>query len=177
MAARHRRRKGAVIVMASTSISHLIWFIVAVLVATTTAVTFVTIVDSYSEGIEDMGKDTTGSLMTSVDFINDPSAVIYKKATTTIYFYVKNTGDYDIETSSMLLVVNGTSAYGTSLTVSVVVNGPEFAYGSVAQVSASVPNLREGVDYSAWINVNGLSPSGARQGSDTASIIFRIKAQ
>lgn len=168
---------GTVIEMASTSISHLIWFIVAVLVATTTAVTFVTIVDSYSEGIEDVGKDTTGSLLTAVDFINDPSAVIYKKATSTVYFYVKNTGNYDIEASSMLLVVNGTAASGTSLTVSVVVNGPEFAYGSVAQVTAAIPNLKDGVDYSAWINVNGLSPSGARQGSDTASIIFKIKSE
>jgi len=162
--------------MASTSISHLIWFIVAVLVATATAVTFVTIVDSYSEGIKDVGKDTTGSLLTSVDFINDPSAVIYKKATSTITFYVKNTGNYDIETSSMLLVANGTAASGSALTVSIIVNGPEFAYGSVAQVTAVVPNLREGVDYSAWMNVNGLSPSGNRQGSDTTSMIFKIKA-
>lgn len=162
--------------MASTSISHLIWFIVAVLVATTTAVTFVTIVDSYSEGIEDVGKDTTGSLLTSVDIINDPSAVIYAKATSTITFYVKNTGNYDIEADSMLLVVNGTAASGLALTVSIIVNGPEFAYGSVAQVTAAIPNLKEGMDYYAWINVNGLSPSGNRQGSDMASLMFKIKA-
>jgi len=162
--------------MAATSISHLIWFIVAVLVATTTGLTLVGVVDRYSDGIEDMGRDTTGSLMTSVDIINDPSAVIYKKATATLYVYVKNTGEYDIEKTSILLVVNGTAVNGTNLGVGIVVNGPEFAYGSVAELTAKVTGLKEGVDYFAWIDVNGLSPTGQRAGSDTATITFKIKA-
>ncbi len=161
--------------MASVSISHMIWFIVAIIVATSTAVAFIGVIDNMSEGIEDIGEDSVGSMRTSAEFINDPAVVPYKTSTSEITFYLKNTGEYDIQTTSILLVVNGTALNSTTLTVNVIVNGPDFEYGSVSELKGIVPNLRPGVDYYAWVNVNGISPGGYVKGSSTQNIHFRIK--
>jgi archaellum component FlaG (FlaF/FlaG flagellin family) len=161
--------------MAATSISQMIWFIVAVIIATSTSLAFIGIMDNYAVGIRDAGRESAGSLKTDVRFINDPATVPYDKVTENIIFYIKNTGDNDIETTSIVLVANGTALSGASLTVTVIVNGPALAYGSVAQVSGKVPKLKEGINYFAWINVNGLSHNGDREGSATDSINFNVK--
>jgi archaellum component FlaG (FlaF/FlaG flagellin family) len=162
--------------MAAVSISHMIWFIVAIIVATSTALVFVGVIDNISEGMEDIGDDSVGSMRTSVRIINDPAAVPYNTTSSEITFYLKNSGEYDIQISSILLVVNGTALNSSSLNVDIIVNGPEFEYGSVAEVKGAVPNLEEGRDYHAWVSVNGLSPGGYVAGSAEEENHFRIKA-
>ena len=162
--------------MAAVSISHMIWFIVAIIVATSTALAFVGVINNISEGMEDIGDDSVGSMRTSARIINDPASVPYNTSSSVITFYLKNSGEYDIQTSSILLVVNGTALNSTTLSVNIIVNGPDFEYGSVAELKGTVPNLREGVDYYAWVSVNGLSKGGYVGGSSEEEIHFRIKA-
>jgi len=160
--------------MAANSISHMIWFIVALIVASSTAIAFIGIIENLSDGIEDIGEDSVGSLKTSIEIINDPAAIPYKTSSSEITFYIKNKGEYDIQMSSILLVVNGTALNASALNIDIISNGPDFEHGSVARLNGTVPGLRDGVDYYAWITVNGMNHGGYVSGSAKDEVHFKI---
>lgn len=153
----------------------MIWFIVAVIVATSTSVIFIGVVDTYAEGFEDVGEHNAGSIKTAVAFVNDPAMVPYETSTGNISFYIKNTREYVIDIDTMVLVVNGTHLAGRTLNVTLLGTGPNLQPGEVANIYGTIPNLQPNRDYPAWITVNGLSPSGHIKGDAMAKMNFRIK--
>ncbi len=160
--------------MAATSISHLIWFIVGIFIASSVGLMAIGIVQDLSESMEERGAAYADNLRTQVEIINDPGAVPYNDATGAITVYVKNVGEYQVDTTTVVLVVNGTPLAGTNLTVNLVGN-TRWDPGYVATLTGNVTGLNPGIDYTMWVEVNGLDHSGHRSGRDNDRLdSFRI---
>lgn len=84
--------------MASVSVSHLIIFIAAMLVAASVAGLLTNTVDDISNAIEEQGFSTSDEIRSDITIINDPGAGVYDGETLTLY--VKNTGSTELSTSS-----------------------------------------------------------------------------
>ncbi|WP_267641779.1 flagellar protein G [Haloarchaeobius amylolyticus] len=122
--------------MASTSVSSLIMFIAAMLIAVSVAGTMVTNVGEVSSSIDAKSADAAQKIDTEVDIISDPgSAAVYDDGSGTITLLVKNTGNGRLPnaTSNVDVLVDGqyVSDGDRSLTV---VDGAEWRPGNVARL-------------------------------------------
>lgn len=95
--------------MASVSVSHLIIFIAAMLVAASVAGLLTNTVDDISNAIEEQGFSTSDEIRSDITIINDPGAGVYDNDTNELTLYVKNTGSTELSTNSdnIDLFVNG----------------------------------------------------------------------
>ena len=160
--------------MAATSVSHLVWFIVGISIASSVGLLTIGIVNDLAGSMEKRSNAYADDLRTQVTIINDPAAVPYDGATGVITVYAKNVGEYELDMTTVVLVVNGTALAGTNLTVSVM-GGSRWDPGLAVVLGGTVPGLRPGVYHSMWIDVNGLTPSGYRSGRDNDRLdAFRI---
>lgn len=87
--------------MASTSVSSLILFIAAIILAASVAGTMVTTVDDISNSIADNSEEAAQSIDTDVTIISDPdSGAIYNDSNDTVTVLVKNTGSRTLDASA-----------------------------------------------------------------------------
>lgn len=87
--------------MASVSVSHLIIFIAAMIVAASVAGLLTTTVNDISSAIEEQGFSTSDDIRSDITIINDPGAGVYNSSGNgNVTLYVKNTGGKELSTAS-----------------------------------------------------------------------------
>lgn len=108
--------------MASVSVSHLIIFIAAMVVAASVAGVLTTTVTDISDAIDDQGPSVSDDIRSSIEIINDPGAdVVFENEgnENELRLYVKNTGSRELPTepSQIDVLINGQYSTADSVTV------------------------------------------------------------
>lgn len=96
--------------MASVSVSHLIIFIAAMIVAASVAGLLTNTVDDISNAIEEQGFSTSDEIRSDITIINDPGAEVYNDSNGgELTLFVKNTGSTELSNASrdIDILVNG----------------------------------------------------------------------
>ncbi|WP_439028354.1 flagellar protein G [Haloarchaeobius sp. DT45] len=121
--------------MASTSVSSLIMFIAAMLIAVSVAGTMVTNVGEVSSSIDAKSADAAQKIDTEVDIISDPGSTAVYDGSNTVTLLVKNTGNGRLpnETSNVDVLVDGQYVPDSDRTLTVV-DGSEWRPGNVARL-------------------------------------------
>jgi flagellar protein FlaG len=161
--------------MAGTTISELIFFIAAILISTTVAVSFIEVADRYSESISEEAGMMETELGSRMSMINDPARVPYNRTTSNLTFYIKNTGSGYLSVEDLVVSANGTASTGDLIDARVMDGGSGWAPGGVVEVVFTVKNLRSGVDYDGWAATSGISDGGEPRGSAQSTITFRVR--
>lgn len=126
--------------MASESVSSLILFIAAILVAAGVAGTLVTNVNQLSESIDDHSVEVSEGIDTDIEVISDPgSDAIYDESTENVTLYVKNTGERTLSSdpSGFDVLVNGTYVPREEIEVTVL-EGEHWQAGRVVELEFEV---------------------------------------
>ncbi|QLH74278.1 MAG: hypothetical protein HPY73_01640 [Methanomassiliicoccales archaeon] len=134
--------------MASESVSHLIFFIAAIVVASSMAAIFVGTGYQMAESIGQESADMQKRLESRITIINDPVMMPYRDHVLTIY--VENIGDGVIPTSSLTVLLDGT--YMGNVVFTVIGGGGIWGPSTVLQVDIEEP-LAEG-DHSVRITTS-----------------------
>lgn len=129
--------------MASVSVSHLIIFIAAMVIAASTAGLLTTTVGDIGNAIEDQGLSASDDIRSDITIINDAGATSTENGSLTLY--VKNTGSAQLPTqpSTIEILVNGVfesdidevrpldgaEVWGTGDVVKIVVNTDDLGTG------------------------------------------------
>ena len=122
--------------MASVSVSSLILFIAAMVIAAGVAGTMVDSVSGVSEALDSRSVDVARDIETEVEVISDPgSGAIYDDGATEVTLLVKNTGSRTLPASAdaLDLLVDGRYVDPADVSVSVV-GGSEWRRGAVLRV-------------------------------------------
>lgn len=122
--------------MASSSVSTLILFIAAMLIAASVAGTMVTNVAQVSNAIDTRSVDAEKRIDTEIEIISDPgSTAVYDDSTTTVSVLVKNTGETSLpaEPGKVDVLVDGQYVQASSQTFSVL-DGTDWRSGSVVRL-------------------------------------------
>lgn len=126
--------------MPGSSVSHLIFFVASILVATSVVAVIVATVDSYTEGIEDEGYYLSNKLKTNIEILNDPARMPYNDTTDTLIIYVKNTGMRRITMNTTVVLIDGLVRDITDMTI---LNGTAWSPGDIVQLTVDT-NLANG---------------------------------
>ncbi len=161
--------------MAGSSISEMIFFIAAILVSSAVAITLIGVIDNYADQISDEASVMEGEMRSRMTIINDPSYVVYDTSSSNLTFYLKNTGTSDLSMDDIVVVANGTAKAGNDIRVTLMGTSSVWKPGGAVQVTFTVPNIVEGVDYNGWATTSGINENGQIRGSAQDSIVFRIK--
>jgi len=87
--------------MASVSVSHLIIFIAAMVVASSVAGVLTTTVNDIGDAIDDQGLSVSDDIRSEVEIINDPGSEVINTSANPdrVELYVKNTGNKELTTN------------------------------------------------------------------------------
>ncbi|MGB1586715.1 MAG: hypothetical protein ACPHID_06690 [Thermoplasmatota archaeon] len=127
--------------MASSAASESILFIAAVVAATAFAGVFVTVLNQTSDDVRAQGGRLSESLRTHITIINDPLAM---DVTPDPILFVKNTGDVDLFTDDLTVLVNGQPSSSLSLDVLGSSDDDRLAQGDVVQITVNDLNVASG---------------------------------
>ncbi|MCU4974294.1 flagellar protein G [Halobacteria archaeon AArc-m2/3/4] len=146
--------------MAGESVSSLILFIAAMLVAAGVAGTLVTNVNELSSSIDTHSGDVRDQIDTDIEIISDPgSGAVYddEEADPTITLLVKNTGERTLSTdpSGHDVLVDGRYVSNADLTIDVVEDGPTWRRGGVAEVRITLEEPLEIGEHRVVVTTSG----------------------
>ncbi len=91
--------------MSSESLTHMVFFITALLIATSVSAILYTTAYKVSLGIEEQGEALKKILRTDFEIINDPTQIPYDPNQGYYEFYIKNTGSEEIVIDPSVLTV------------------------------------------------------------------------
>lgn len=131
--------------MASVSVSQLILFIAAMLVAGSVAGLLTTTVDDIGNAIEEQGIATSDEIRSDVTIINDAGADQTQSGNVTIY--VKNTGNSELSTQpgDIDVLVNGIFVTGLdSGNVTLLDGATTWGEGEVVEIVVTDNNVNAG---------------------------------
>ena len=117
---------------ADTTSTQLIFFIAATVVATAAAGIMAGIVTDLTTQAEVRGRSFGSSITSEITVINDPNNVISSPNT---LFYVKNTGETELDWLNMTLILNGAIVPTSSLSFSLLGGETDYRPGAIAQVT------------------------------------------
>ncbi len=102
--------------MSSESLTHMVFFITALIIATSVSAVLYTTAYKVSLGIEEQGDSFKKLLGTEFEIINDPTNIPYNSAEGYYEFYIKNTGSEEIviDPSLATVLIDGTIVSFTS---------------------------------------------------------------
>ena len=143
--------------MGSESISSLILFIAAILVAAGVAGTLVASVDEVSGSIDTFSGSVSDDIDTDVEIISDPgSDAVYDESDETITLLVKNTGDRSLpdDGTELDVLVNGEYVTPDRLTVTVIEEST-WRHGAVATVELDLEESLETDEHRVMLTVPG----------------------
>ncbi|MEZ3115782.1 flagellar protein G [Halobaculum sp. MBLA0147] len=127
--------------MAGASVSEMILFIAALVVAASVAGTLTTQVDRVSDSLSARSLDVSNEVRADVAIISDAGSpgTVYDSGTGNVTLLVRNTGSSDLPASSdaVEVLVNGT--YVTDFTVTVESGGPGWTRGGVVSLEIDQP--------------------------------------
>ncbi len=143
--------------MAGDSVSTLILFIAAMLVAAGVAGTLVTNVNDISNSVETHSGDVTDKIDTEIEIISDPGsdAVYDSDGDENVTILVKNTGRKTLATDggNLDVLVNGTYVGRDEFTVTVL-DGGQWRPGTVARLEID-RSLATSAEHRVVVTVNG----------------------
>lgn len=122
--------------MAGASVSEMILFIAALVVAASVAGTLTAQVDRVSDSISARSLDVSNEIRADITVVSDSGATVYdRNGNGNVTLYVRNTGSSNLpaEARSFDVLMNGT--YVTDVSVTVVKGGPGWSRGGVVNVS------------------------------------------
>lgn len=140
--------------MATVSITHLILFIAAIVLAASVAITTVSQGDIVAQAVADAGLDRRQEVKTDIEIITDPSGPVYDRDNEgNITLHITNAGTQSLPTdpATFDVLVNGT--YVTEITVTPL-DGTLWWPDDVIRLEISVPNLGTG-DHRVKVAVDG----------------------
>ncbi|WP_336326940.1 flagellar protein G [Halovenus sp. HT40] len=146
--------------MASVSVSHLIIFIAAMVIAASVAGLLTTTVDDISNAIEDQGLSTSEEIRSDISIINDAgsTATDSSGSTENLTLYVKNTGNSQLSTQprQIDILINGQFVTFTSGRITLLGGAEVWGDGVVAEIVVDVGDvdIRTG-DNRAKVMANG----------------------
>lgn len=107
--------------MASVSVSHLIIFIAAMIVASSVAGVLTTTVNDIGEAIDDEGLSVSDDIRSDIEIINDPGADVVNESSSPnrVELYVKNTGSTQLpaQADSVDVFLNGQFRTADNVTI------------------------------------------------------------
>ena len=134
--------------MPGTAISHMIFFIASIVVATMVVGGLYVVSQDFIDALEEKGQANSDSLRTTVVILNDPVAMPYDNVTDELHVYVKNVGQRGIDIASVLVFVDGFPMVPDNATV---VGGGVWTPGTTLDVIVTV-TIADG-DYSLKVTV------------------------
>ena len=130
--------------MAGASVSEMILFIAALVVAASVAGTLTTQVDRVSDSLGDRSLDLSQDIRADVTVISDPGATVYdRNGNGNVTVFVRNTGSSGLPADAETIDVLFDGTYQSDVAVTVVTGGPGWSRGGVVNVTfqpSSVPS-------------------------------------
>ena len=133
--------------MASVSVSHLIIFIAAMIVAASVAGLLTTTVNDISNAIEEEGFSTSDDIRSDVTIINDPGAGVYNSSgSENVTLYVKNTGSRELSAASgnIDVFVNGIFTPISDANISILEGSEVWGRNDVIRITVGGENVSPG---------------------------------
>lgn len=121
---------------AGTSATHIIFFIVSVVISLGVAGALFMNVQSISNAATMGSKTLSEQLKTDITVINDPDTIPSSGGVYT--FYVKNTGKIALSTAYITLLIDGTVVPDNSLSKTILEGGTVWQTGDVLKINATV---------------------------------------
>ena len=144
---------------AETSSTHLIFFIVAMIIAAGVAGVIYTNVNAVANATQSAGNTLSQQLQTDITIINDPGNI--PKSGNVYTFYVKNTGKKTLTTELVSVLVNGVYIPDEDVQKTVIGGGTTTTWQptDVLQLDISYPGMPNGDNYLRVITENGVDDS------------------
>ncbi len=121
---------------AGTSATHIIFFIVSVVISLGVAGALFMNVQSISNAATAGSKTLSEQLKTDITVINDPDSIPYSGEVYT--FYVKNTGKEALSTAYVTVLIDGTFVPSENLNKTIIEGGTIWQMGDVLKINATV---------------------------------------
>lgn len=130
--------------MASVSVSHLIIFIAAMIVAASVAGLLTNTVNDISSAIEDQGFSTSDEIRSDITIINDPGAEVYNSSDEELTLFVKNTGSTELSNASrdIDILVNGIFVSVADGDIQLLGGKEVWGQSTVAQITVNTTGTR-----------------------------------
>jgi len=142
--------------MASVSVSHLILFIAAMLIAASVAGVLTTTVEDISRAIDDQGISVSDNIRTSVEIINDPGACVFDcNNDGQVRLFVKNTGTTELTPTAENIDVLVNGQFATVENVTVLEGRDTWSQDAVVRINATGDAVDGGEQNRAKVIVNG----------------------
>ena len=123
---------------AGTSATHIIFFIVSVVISLGVAGALFMNVQSISNAATAGSKTLSEQLKTDITVINDPDIIPYDSSSGIYTFYVKNTGKEALSTVHLTILIDGTFVPSENLNKTIIEGGTIWQTGDVLKINATV---------------------------------------
>lgn len=143
---------------AGASATQIIFFIVSVVIALGVAGALVTTIQPLTSAANMGSKTLSGQMKTDITVINDPELIPFSNGNYT--FYVKNTGNEELSTNDISVLINGVFIPDNSLTKTMLSGNTMWRIGDVMQLNVST-SLSSGSHNLRVITFNGVEDSFA----------------
>lgn len=144
---------------AETSSTHLIFFIVAMIIAAGVAGVIYTNVNAVANATQSAGNTLSKQLQTDITIINDPGNI--PKSGDTYTFYVKNTGKSTLTTELVSVLINGVYIPDDDVQKTVIGGGTTTVWriSEVLQLDVTYASMPSGDNNLRLITENGVDDS------------------
>lgn len=122
---------------ADTSATHIIFFIVSVVIALSVAGALFMNLQSISTSATAGSKMLSEQLKTDITIVNDPDAIPYNSSGDVYTFYVKNTGKEDLSSAYVSVLLDGVLITGGNINKTVIEGGNVWRTGDVLKINAT----------------------------------------
>jgi len=122
---------------ADTSATHIIFFIVSVVIALSVSGAFFMNLQSISTSATMGSKMLSEQLKTDITVINDPDVIPYNSSGEVYTFYVKNTGKEDLSAAYVSVLIDGVLITDGNINRTVIEGGNVWRAGNVLKVNAT----------------------------------------
>ena len=144
---------------AETSSTHLIFFIVAMIIAAGVAGVIYTNVNAVANATQSAGNTLSQQLQTDITIINDPGNI--PKSGDIYTFYVKNTGKSTLTTELVSVLINGVYIPDDDVQKTVIGGGTTTVWrtSEVLQLNVTYASMPSGDNNLRLITENGVDDS------------------
>ncbi len=138
---------------ADTSATHLIFFIVSVIIALSVAGALFMNIQSISTAAITGSKTLSEQLRTDITVINDPDSIPFSNGNYT--FYIKNTGKEDLSTAYISVIIDGSVILGGSINKTILEGDALWRSGDVLKIDVAT-SLNPGSHKIRVVTNNGI---------------------
>ncbi|ABE52477.1 flagellin [Methanococcoides burtonii] len=145
---------------AETAITHMIFFITAILLAMTVVAVMTSNVQSLTSATVSNGKVLSEQLKTDITIISDPELIPYDTTMEQYTFYAKNTGKTELDSEYLDVLIDGLYVYPDELDISLFDQDVLWRPGDLLMINVTVTEPLSDGDHRLLIAAeNGRSDS------------------